>query len=802
MAQIKHNHFLDTVDEVINEARAAGVLHLEAEDQELTGRFITINEVKCCHFGTTGYLGLEQDTRIKASAIAAIERYGTQFPLSKTYISHPLYSQLENKLEELYGYPVIITKNSTLGHLAVIPTVVGDQDAILLDHQVHWSVQQAAQQLKVRGVPVQLVRHNNLEMLENMIQKLSPKVEHIWYMADGVYSMFGDYAPVQQLVALGEKYPQLHLYFDDVHGMSWKGTHGRGYVMSQLQTIPERVLIFGTLSKTFGASGAVLVCSNKRFYQRIKNFGGPLTFSAQLEPSAVGAAIASAAIHLSPEIYKLQEALQDRITYFNALLAETDLLLPATNDSPVFFIATGIPETGYALVRRLLKAGFFVNLGLFPAVPVKNTGVRITISIHNTKEDIAALVNALVKHYPKALEETSNNKARIAKAFNLKRIVSPKGSTVTDGLDLHCTDSILNLDRDLWNKSLGQHNMLDWEGLRFLEQCFKRPEASVEHYWKFYYIQIFDYSGTLVLCAFLTQSIWKNDMLSPESVSKKIELLRKEEPYAHTSPVLALGSVFTEGNHLYQHESHPQRQAALLKFLLFVEELSHQKDVALTALRDFDKSASFLGLFQQQGYLSVAMPDSCIVTNLQEKRDKPYWQYLSTRSQKHYKKDIAPYEELVEIRIALEPTSDELIQFYELYKQVKDKNIGLNTFTYPIQVFEEMGKHPNWEFICLYSAASKKLVGVMFCYKNERGVYVPNLVGLDYNHLNEFAIYRQLLYQTLIRAQELGYNQVDFGFSASFEKKKLGAQIIPKLAFLQTDDNFILEDLEMMRVDA
>ena len=801
MAQIKHNHFLDTVDEVINEARAAGVLHLEAEDQELTGRFITIKGVKCCHFGTTGYLGLEQDARIKASAIAAIQHYGTQVPLSKTYISHPLYSQLESKLEELYGYPVIITKNSTLGHLAVIPTVVRDQDAILLDHQVHWSVQQAAQQLKVRGVPVQLVRHNNLEMLESMIQKLSPKVEHIWYMADGVYSMFGDYAPVKELLELSRKYPQLHLYFDDVHGMSWKGTHGQGYVMSQLKTIPEQVLIFGTLSKTFGASGAVLVCSNQSFYQRIKNFGGPLTFSAQLEPSAVGAAIASAAIHVSPAIYQLQDALQDRITYFNALLAKTDLLLPATNDSPVFFIATGIPETGYALVRRLLKAGFFVNLGLFPAVPVKNTGVRITISLHNTKEDIKALVHALVQHYPKALEETNNNSQRIAKAFNLNTKAVPKSPVLT-GLDLQCTNSILNVDKPLWNSSLGKQNMLDWEGLHFLEQCFTRPEGPEEHNWRFYYIHIYDHTGTLILCAFLTQSLWKNDMLSPESVSKKLELLRQEDFYAHTAPVLSLGSVFTEGNHLYQNESHPQLQAALLRFLLFVEELSHQKQVALTALRDFDKSASCLGLFQQQGYLPVSLPDSCIVFDLQDKLDKPYWQYLSKRSQKHYKKDIAPYEDLVDVQIVSEPAADVVLQFYELYKQVKSKNIGLNTFTYPIYIFEEMGIHPNWEFICLHSKASGKLVGVMFCYKNERGSYVPNLIGMDYNHLNEFAIYRQLLYQSLVRAQELGFNQVDFGFSASFEKKKLGAQIIPKLAFLQTDDNFILEDLEMMRVDA
>lgn len=100
MAKIKHNNFLDTVDEVITNATKAGVLHLHAEDSELNGRKIIVNGINSCHFGTTGYLGLEQDERLKKAAIEAITKYGTQFPLSKTYISHPLYARLEKKIGE------------------------------------------------------------------------------------------------------------------------------------------------------------------------------------------------------------------------------------------------------------------------------------------------------------------------------------------------------------------------------------------------------------------------------------------------------------------------------------------------------------------------------------------------------------------------------------------------------------------------------------------------------------------------------------------------------------------------------
>lgn len=199
MAKIKHNNFIDTVDTVFSSAKEKGILHLYAEGEYLNGRIIKINGREMLHFGTTGYLGLEQDNRLKEAAINAIRNYGTQFPLSKTYLSHPLYAELESKIEQMYGVPPIITKNSTLGHMAIIPTLIRDEDAVILDHQAHWSVQNAGQILKLRGIPVEMIRHNNLEMLEDKIRMLSGKSGKIWYMADGVYSMYGDYAPVQDL---------------------------------------------------------------------------------------------------------------------------------------------------------------------------------------------------------------------------------------------------------------------------------------------------------------------------------------------------------------------------------------------------------------------------------------------------------------------------------------------------------------------------------------------------------------------------------------------------------------------------
>ncbi|MCM8570302.1 bifunctional aminotransferase class I/II-fold pyridoxal phosphate-dependent enzyme/GNAT family N-acetyltransferase [Gramella jeungdoensis] len=798
MAKIKHNNFLDTVDEVITNATKAGVLHLHAEGTELTGRKITVNGIKSYHFGTTGYLGLEQDDRLKKAAIEAIKRYGTQFPLSKTYISHPLYARLEKKLEKIYKNPILITKNSTLGHIAVIPTAVEDNDAVILDHQVHWSVQNAAQLLKIRGIPVSLIRHNSLEMLEDRIKKLSDKVRRIWYMADGVYSMYGDYAPVRELISLSQKYPQLHLYFDDVHGMSWKGPNGSGYIMSMLDDLPENVLLFGTLSKTFGASGAVLVCPDKKLYRKIKNFGGPLTFSAQLEPSAVAAAIASANIHLSQEIYHLQNTLHERINYFNILLQKTNLPLIENNDSPVFYIGTGLPATGYAFVKKLMNEGFFVNLGLFPAVPVKNTGVRITVSRHNELEDIKNLVEAMDYHFPKTLEETDNSLSRIGKAFNIDINNGSEKVNSSAELSVTYTETIQEIEESYWSRLIGHHTILDWKGLQFLEKSFGNHQSK-EHRWSFHYFIITDQKSIPVLATFMTGALWKNDMLSPASVSKDIEEKRKSNPYKLTSNVLSMGCLFTEGTHWYLNEEHPLAKQAIKRFILEIESLSERLDTKMTVLRDFIKEPWLSELFHQEGFIPIEMPDSCIIDDLSWENKKEFQERLSSRSRKHFRKEVLPFEDKFEISILSTPTPDKIQYYYQLYKNVKANNLGLNTFTYPESLFENMVSHTAWEFIELKLKQTNQVVGIMFCYKNDRGVYVPSLVGMDYDYSREFHVYRQLLYQTIKRARDLKMKRIDLGFSASFEKRKLGASIISKQAYIQSNDNYLLEQLDMMR---
>lgn len=801
MAKIKHNDFIDTLDEVLSGAKQQGTIHLYAEDTELDGRTIQINGKPLFHFATTSYLGLEYDQRLKNAAISAITKYGTQFPLSKTYISHPVYQELENKIETMYGIPPIVSKNSTLGHLGVIPNLVRDEEAIILDHQVHWSVQHASLPLRLRNIPVEMIRHNNVQMLEDKVKELSVKCSKVWYMADGVYSMFGDYAPVNELLALSKKYPQLQLYFDDVHGMSWRGKNGTGFVMDILKELPKNVFLMSTLSKSFGASGAAFFCPDEKLYSRIKNFGGPLTFSAQLEPASVAAACASADIHLSPEITVMQQELEQKISLFNALITKGALPVITPNNSPVFFLGTAMPLTAYKLVQRLFSEGYFVNPGLYPAVPVKNTGIRITISRNNRNEEIKGLVQALEYHYPLALKETSNTLIKVSKAFGIAPPASKEEKTIVNPtLDCQYKTSIKQIEKDLWNTLMDKQNIFDWDGLCFLEDVFTNCDEN-ENHWEFHYYIISDNSGTPIAATFFTFGLWKDDMLAPVSVSVHLEERRAKDPFYLTSKVLSMGSLFTEGNHYYINKTHPLSQEAIVLLLEKAEILYQNLNADMLVLRDFEESEWLNRLFHNHGFIKITMPETCIIPDVHWSNIQEFAAVLSTRSRKHFIKEVLPFEKMYRIVIKDQLSDDEIRQAYTLYKNVKNNNYAVNTFSYPIEVFEKMANNPSWEFIMLYlkDAIDQQPVGILFCYKNSTHTYVPSLIGMDYAVDKKLNLYRQLLFQGIKRAQKLHYKRIELGITATFEKRKLGALIIPKVAYLQAKDNFSMELMSTMQ---
>jgi 7-keto-8-aminopelargonate synthetase-like enzyme len=414
----KHEQVLEIVNEVATLAANLGIVHNATEDLTLDGRHITIRGQKLLFFGSCSYLGLEHDPRLKAAAMEATDKYGTQFSSSRAYVSSRYYEEAEHLMRRMFDRPCLITQSLTVGHMSNIPVLVGDGDAVIMDAQVHDSVQTAVQLLKARNIRIELVRHNRLDMLEQRIRALKDSYRKIWFMADGVYSMQGDYAPVRELHRLLDRYDQLHLYLDDIHGMSWAGPNGTGYVMSQAP-YHDRLYLTTGLTKAFGVAGGLLVYPEEAQLQLIRNTSKAFIFSIQMPPMVLGAVIASAKIHLTDEITTMQMELKKKIEYFNAKAKHLHLPLISETDSPIMFIGVGKPDTGYNMVRRLMNAGYYVNLSVFPSVSFNNTGLRIPVNNRLTIEDIDGILEAIAAQLPLALEDSHASMNDIYKSFRL-----------------------------------------------------------------------------------------------------------------------------------------------------------------------------------------------------------------------------------------------------------------------------------------------------------------------------------------------------------------------------------------------
>lgn len=803
MAKIRHNNILDTIDTVLSVSKKKGVIHLYAEDQTLNGQHLTINGQQVLHFGTCGYLGLEHHPKVKQGAIEAIQRYGTQFPMSRTYISNPLYSKLESMIETMYHAPVVISKNCTLSHLTTIPSLIRQSDLVILDHQVHASVQEAVKKMLSQGISVEMIRHNNLDMLEDRIKKLRNKYEKIWYMADGVYSMYGDFAPIKELIALAEKYEQLYLYVDDAHGMSWAGKHGTGYVMSQMDGLYHKMVLTANLGKGFGACGGLSLFPNEAWYHKVNNFGGPLTFSVQIEPATLGAALASASIHLSDEIYGYQAELQKKIAYFNALLKQTDLPLVHENDSPIFFIGTGTMDMGNFLVQELIKDGIYVNLATFPAVPAKNIGIRITISLNNSYKAIEELVDKLNVHFKRALHAANQTDAKIRKAFKMIPLSEPlanKKPVAAAALTIKCYNTVTDINPLQWNEYLGYRGMFDWNGMQFLEKSFKDNQEK-ENNWNFRYYIVEDLQGKIILMTYVVVALHKEDMFSEVSISKTIEKEREINPYYLSSTGIIMGGLFTEGNHMFIDRESLHWKEALKALINELYQVQEKENASNILLRDLSADDQEMDEFMvEQDFVKIDLPESCVVESLSGDTEHDYVNNLSKKNKRHFVQKIKRNEHFYEVKVKARLADDELEYAIDLFKNVKNNNLSINNFLFPDKLFYQMNEDPAWEFIVLYIKSeysdNNKPVSVCFCHKNIANIYSPMLVGMDYDYLMEYGVYRQTLYQVIKRAKALNCRKVNFGISAAIEKKRVGANVYPKVGYYQAKDNYTMEMMQ------
>lgn len=778
---------LDLINDIVNRAKQNGVAHLIVDEVEEKGRFVHIDSQPLLNFGTYSYLGLEYDQRLIDASIKATEKMGLQYPSSRVYASSKLYKDLEERIEKMFGVPPIITTSLSIGHQSIMPILMQKGDYLFLDQQVHTSVQDAAKKIQQQGVILKIIRHNDVNGLREELEQLKSVKQKVWYGLDGIYSMYGDVAPMKALVAFLDDFPNFHLYADDAHGVSSYGQHGSGWVLSQVALHPKMVLTTG-MAKAFGTMGGIAIIPDEHLREYVRNCAGSLIFSGPLPIPILGASVASADIHLSDEIGLRQEFLQEKIRYCTSQLKAANIPNLSDERTPIFFIPLGFLGVGYALVRLLKENGFLVNLASFPAVPESCTGIRFTITLHNKLEDIDGLVNALQQLLPQALHDHNRTFDDIKRAFrrfpqldDIAFISSPKKE---NSLQLSSYSSIKDVPQQEWN-DYNINPMTSWENMHMMEDIFSSHDNE-QNRWTFRYYVIKDSKGVVLLQTLFTVALCKDDMLADESTSLQIEESRKKIPDFLTTKTLLMGTLVSEGNHLFLDQHSHQWKEAVVMLLDEVAQLRDEMDINTILLRDIQLSNLELITFvKDQGFLSIPMPP---IHHLDLQKDVEHHVAHLKRERRKFIRDRAiGKEQFFEVKVVSRKGNYK--EWFDLYKNVQERAFELNTIPLPLAFFEHIQKQENWEVIELYINNMNQLSSIMVCYK-AKDVYVPLFVGLDYTYLPSHDIYTQILWQTMKRAAELEYNKIHLGYTASQHKRKFGATTQKVAVLIQQKDNY------------
>lgn len=795
---LKNSEFISAVQGMVNKGLENGIVHLYTDAEEMVPGQLWLEGRQVSNFGSCSYLGMEFDERLKQGAIDGIMRYGTQFSSSRAYISTGQYRELEEKLGAIFEAHPVIAPTTSLGHIATLPTLVADNDLVLLDHQVHSSVQTAAKMLKARGVAVELIRHNRPDIIEEQILANQSRFGKIWYLADGIYSMYGDGAPVEKLLELMNRYEQFYCYVDDAHGMSCFGPRGSGYIMQHGPLHPKMILAV-SFAKAFATGGAAIVFPNAQWAHTVRSCGGPLITSGPLQPSTLGAASAMADIHLSDEIYDLQEDLHDKIQFTEFLIRKANLPLIKDNTSPVFFIGTSAPDAAFNVVGNMLQDGYYLNVSAFPVVPMKNAGIRFTITRNNDFAQIEGMVGALSRHFFSELDQTGLRLGKIYTAFR-KDIPEParqidaemQQQKQAETVELtHCT-SIHSIDRKTWDRMFAGKGNFTHEAMQHMEIAFTGNDQP-EQTWDFDYLLVNDRSGKPVAATFFTTTLMKDDMLSDPMQSEIMETIRRGgDKYYMCSRVTMMGSLITEGEQLYIDRNHPMKDKALDMIFRAAEKIQRDRNAQSLMLRDFDLAdGDVLPMAEKHDFLKKDLPLNYAIDIRSWNDMDGYLDSLGYKSRRHLRRNVLPdldKYDVVTDKLIMDPA-----QWYRLYLNVQENGRELNTFPMPEKYFTEMQHRDSWDILELRDKASGKTVCAVFSFITGTVCHTM-LIGQDYDYLP----YRPGMVSTIMRAKELGCTQIQLGFSADMEKIRLGASGTTKCALIQTSDTFAYEYIAML----
>ena len=341
-------------------------------------------------FGSNAYTGLTGDERVINAGIEAMKKYGSGCAGSRFLNGTlDLHVQLEKELatfvgkEEAICFPTGFTVNS-----GVLGVLTDRHDYLICDDRDHASIVDGtrnsfSQRLKYR--------HNDMADLEAQLQKCPEDVVKL-IVVDGVFSMEGDLAPLDKIVALKKKYPSTALMVDEAHGIGVFGRQGRG-VCDHFGVTDDVDLIMGTFSKSLASIGG-FIAADSSIINYLRHHTRTYIFSASCTPAATAAA--QEALHIIQNEPERIQRLWEVTNYALKRFRDAGFEIGET-ESPIIPLYVRDVDKTFAVTKLAFDAGVFINPVIPPACAPQDTLVRYALMATHTKEQVDESVEALTQ---------------------------------------------------------------------------------------------------------------------------------------------------------------------------------------------------------------------------------------------------------------------------------------------------------------------------------------------------------------------------------------------------------------------
>lgn len=382
--------FLTDISSRLTDIRAEGLWKAEREITSAQGGHITVDGRDMINLCANNYLGLANHPKLISAAKTALDDHGYGMA-SVRFIcgTQDLHRQLEQRLAAFLGHDdTILFAACYDANAAVFEPLLGEEDAIISDALNHASIIDGIRLCKAKRY-----RYVNADMTDLEAQLKAARAagaRHVMIATDGVFSMDGYLAPLDQIRALADKYSAL-LMVDDCHATGFMGPKGAG---TPAHFGIQADVLTGTLGKAMGGAIGGYIAGPQPVIDLMRQRARPYLFSNALPPAVVAAGLA--AIDLVEAGDDLRTRLFDNAAYWRAGLTEAgfDLL---EGQHPIIPVMLYDAQKAQALAARLFELGVYVSGFFFPVVPKGRARIRTQMNAALTRADLDTALAAFTQ---------------------------------------------------------------------------------------------------------------------------------------------------------------------------------------------------------------------------------------------------------------------------------------------------------------------------------------------------------------------------------------------------------------------